>query len=244
MIFTGKSAAKLASLSAAGVGMLTFGAKNAAAGIIDSGIINQKVGFDAGFGASFTSPTLGTGAANFKFSFVQSHPNIDTHRKVLFGGNSIAFKACTSSCGHSLRVFGAGATWSSLAAGPSRANGIVASLIGANLTAFPSLSGQRAFTDQFALMRFASGASTLYGWMELTLVDNDRPGPPTYGPDLTIVRYVYDDSGGKLAAGSLTPASPSVPEPGTLEVTGLAALALGAKGLRRWRKAQKTTAQA
>jgi hypothetical protein len=55
---------------------------------------------------------------------------------------------------------------------------------------------------------------------------------PAFGPDLTITAFAYDDAGNLLAAGT-------VPEPSTAVSTGLAALALGAAGLRRWRKTRK-----
>lgn len=234
-----RSITKLASLSAAGVGALGFTAHKAQASVVFSGPVNAQVGFDSGFNPTFTSATLGSGSANFNFHTVGSKPNVDTHRKVLFGGNSLLFKALSSGL-NTIRVFNSNATFSSLGAGAHAAGaGNVASLIGLNLTPFPSLAGQRAFTDKFALFSFTSGVNTLYGWVELTLADNDRPGPPAYGPDLTIVSYAYSDiNGRKLAAGSLSDAG-GVPEPATFGMTGLAALGLGALGLRRWRAARK-----
>lgn len=232
-----RSITKLASLSAAGVGALGFTAHKAQASVVFSGPVNAQVGFDTGFNPTFTSASLGSGSANFNFHTVGSKPNVDTHRRLLFGGNSLQFKAFSTG---TIRIYSSNATFSSFSAGAHHAqSGHIATLIGLNLTPFPSLLGFRSFTDQFALFSFTSGVNTLFGWVELTLSDNDRPGPPAYGPDLTIVSYAYSDiNGRKLAAGSLSDASP-VPEPATFGMTGLAALGLGALGLRRWRAARK-----
>jgi hypothetical protein len=51
---------------------------------------------------------------------------------------------------------------------------------------------------------------------------------------VTLVDYAYDASGAQIPAGDT-----GVPEPSTLDLTGLAALALGAKGVRAWRAARK-----
>jgi hypothetical protein len=47
--------------------------------------------------------------------------------------------------------------------------------------------------------------------------------------------WAYDDSGDQIAAGD----TGGVPEPSTMALAGLGALALGAAGLRRWRAARK-----
>ena len=234
MILKPGSTKKLASLSALGVGALVVGAKDAKATVI-FGTPDAKVGFDAGFGGTFTSPTLGAGSANFQFTKIHSTPGLDSRRKVAFGGHSLQFKAFSTGFKTILK-FSAGKTWSTAGGTPEGAGG-VASVFGLNKTPFPSLAGQRTFTSQFALFEFTSGVQTLFGWVELSLQDNDRTNPPgPYGPDLTVIEWAYDDSGGHLAAGSLT--SP-VPEPSTLALAGLAALALGAAGVRRYKVARK-----
>jgi len=93
------------------------------------------------------------------------------------------------------------------------------------------------FADKFALFKFNVGAGTEYGWLKLSL-DNNRNtsgSNNSYGPDVTLVQWAYDTSGAQIYAGE-TPGG--VPEPGTFAMTGLAALALGAVGVRRWRAAR------
>jgi hypothetical protein len=96
--------------------------------------------------------------------------------------------------------------------------------------------GLPSFTDQYFLFRF-EGATTEYGWIEASMTVTSASGSPaSYGPNLTIIQYGFDNSGAVIAAGAGSSAS----EPSTLAETGLAALILGAEGLRRWRKARKT----
>ena len=67
-------------------------------------------------------------------------------------------------------------------------------------------------------------------------VTNSNSASPSDGPSVTIERYDFDTTPGTpIAAGQAPPA----PEPSSLAESGIAALILGAEGLRRWRKARK-----
>ena len=84
--------------------------------------------------------------------------------------------------------------------------------------------------DKYLLFKFnPTGSQDLYGWLRL----NAGCG---CGLDTTAVDMAFDDSGNKILAGQ------TAPEPATVMPTGLAALALGASGIRRWRKSRKQAA--
>ncbi len=71
------------------------------------------------------------------------------------------------------------------------------------------------------------GNALRYGWVEISLAVGAYPG----GPHVTILGYAYDDQGNQIPMGA-TP----VPEPAPIGILALGALALGAKGLRAWRR--------
>ena len=114
-----------------------------------------------------------------------------------------------------------------------------------------SISNGRGFNDVFSLFynasldsvaNITSGASTyigfqfkpsgtmLYGWANVTLTDGGSFGT------FVINEWAYDDTGASIQTGQTS----AVPEPATY-AAGLGLLALGAAGLRRWRK-QKNAA--
>ncbi|WOO39810.1 hypothetical protein [Rubellicoccus peritrichatus] len=70
-----------------------------------------------------------------------------------------------------------------------------------------------------------SGSLVLYGWAEVILTEGGATGT------FEIVQWAYDNTGANIQTGA-------IPEPATI-ATGLGALALGAAGLRRWRKAKQ-----
>jgi len=83
--------------------------------------------------------------------------------------------------------------------------------------------------DFYFLFKFnPTGSQDLYGWLHLN-------GHCNCGLDTEVVGMAYDDSGAFVEMAS-------APEPATAVPTGLAALALGATGLRRWRKSRKQAA--
>jgi hypothetical protein len=120
----------------------------------------------------------------------------------------------------------------------SSSSGCCSSSPGSSTSGFPHnalLPNNQPFIDKYALFTFLNGPTTLYGWVELSLSIADSYGP-NGTPDLAVIAWAWDDSGNSLPAGDTTVPTP---EPATEVATGLAALALGAEGLRSWRKARK-----
>jgi hypothetical protein len=104
---------------------------------------------------------------------------------------------------------------------------------------FQQTFGNTPFNNLYSLFEFTDGSNTLYGWIQLSYTVSGQFGPDAiFGPELTIHDFAYDDSGALIGAGQTVDAS-QVPEPSTAVSTGLAALALGAVGLRQWRKARQ-----
>jgi hypothetical protein len=228
---------KIASLSALGAGALVFGATEADAAVIYSGPINAHVGYGPGGTDFYQSPGLGPAGATFYF-FRTTAPASFPYR-----GRAIVASACGclnfGTNGSVLRLFGLGAVWTPLMTAYSSA------LVGARRWgSFPGSGssgpvqlatafGNASFNDKYSLFRFDDGPTSYYGWIHLSFsIDGQFGDNPEFGPDLLIHDWAYDDSGALLAAGT----GAETPEPGNAVSTGLAALALGAVGLRRWRK--------
>ncbi|WOO39818.1 hypothetical protein [Rubellicoccus peritrichatus] len=73
------------------------------------------------------------------------------------------------------------------------------------------------------------GGNTRLGWAEVTFYDDTNPS----GIGVTVHRWAFEDDGSSIQVGA-------IPEP-TAVATGLGALAMGAAGLRRWRKQKQAT---
>jgi hypothetical protein len=240
MVLKRKTAKQLASLSTLGAGALLIGAPDANATVTYSGVINAQVGFDTGSGflSSFTSPALGAGGPEFKFSTKSINAGTVHHRKVSFSHvGPLNFLASGG-----LKLVAAGATWSTSLFGPQpAAHGVVASRLWDGPNAFSaSVNGPASFNNKFALFQFGP-SDDMYGWVQLSLsVTAAHNATVTNGPNLTIIDYAFDTTPGeKLAAGAQTgPVGQGTPEPATLGELSLGALALGALGLRRWRAAR------
>jgi hypothetical protein len=242
-----KNVARLASLSALGAGVLGVAAGTAQAGIVYSGPLNATVGFrsgdntlfsGAGFvyraGGSWTSGSVHGARKDIVFAFPPH----------LIGPGFGTAKATNNGW---LMIFPKSAVWNT-ATHQSRRSGIV----GARTWSWRSCRGcgwttrhratPSAFQHQFVLFELTGPSFPMYGWMELSLDVTNAFGPDfggTLGPNVTVEGWAYDDSGNLLPAGDT---GNTVPEPSTLALTGLAALAFGATGLRRWRAARKPAA--
>ena len=116
-------------------------------------------------------------------------------------------------------------TWDQIA-GVSSVNGLVAKANGYGV--FPS-----SFIHLYLAFKFKDstqvGSPVYYGWIDASL-SNPLTGS---GPDVTIFSYAYDNTGAKIPMGA-------VPEPAPAALLALGALALGAKGVRSWRRNRPT----
>ena len=232
-----------ASLSALGAGALLAGG-TAEAGVIYSGPLNVDVGFAPGAVDHFNSGPLGPFSDTFSFLRI-GYKGSNVRAIIGTGCGCVAFATQTlTHLGFSarsfLKLFNAGAKWSTQVTGTHYYPFVK---VGARLWGSTTRSGTPytvhstqgvgPFSDKYALFVIGSGPDTLYGWLHLSFSITNGFGPdPTFGPDLTILGWAYDDSGAQLPAGQ-------APEPASAVSTGLAALAMGAAGLRKWRRARK-----
>jgi len=215
---------RLASLSALGAGALAVTAGTAEAGIVYTPL-SAKVGFSTwnGYSSSFSFGLPGTAGIGVSRSswggsfwwvwFFQSY-------------GTVRFKP---TAGH-LGIFSAGKTWGNAGLGSAYRLAIATRWsTGGGST---GVSGNSSFDHKYALFRFrgTSSAPWEYGWLQLSHSISN-----TTGPDVTLEGWAYDDTGAPIAAGD----TGGVPEPSTMALAGLGALALGAAGLRRWRAARK-----
>ena len=252
---TKRNLKRLASLSALGAGALgiTTGTADASS-IVFSGILDEKVGFSPGFHnrATFTGPngvggilraisSASSGGTTARVALRNKEGRHGTSFRFLAAEGSISFRSSFA------RAFRSGVEWRSAggAAGPAR-GGACAGAVGNNKTVYQgALAGSvRACffnssftffnsTDKYLLFEFSGGrlAEPLYGWAQIDAkFVKDRA-------DVTLVDWAYDTSGAEIPAGDT-----GTPEPSTFALTGLAALALGAKGLRSWRAARAKAA--
>jgi hypothetical protein len=227
-------AKQLASITAAGVSAIALTGGKAEAAIIDSGILNTSI--------IFSSNALPTGshvvAASRRFATFASGPALQFQALSVKGPSSTYSRridmsrggAKNTSFGIKSRVIGHfpfGATWS-----VATSHGALVSL---DVRRFgPSSSavqGGPSFTDQYLLFRFNGTDGFDFGWIEASLsVTSSHSSAASDGPNLTIVQYAFDNTGVEITAGELP--GTATPEPSSIAESSLAALILGAEGLR------------
>jgi hypothetical protein len=240
-------ARRLASLSALAAGALVAGAGKAEATTVFGTLSpsSGQVGFDSPFGPTVQGFSTMGGAA-FTFHTSNGFPA----RGITGTGSKLSVKFSAAGAnfktnGGLLALFSAGRKFSTVG-GNAAANGTAAwrswfktrtfvPSLSVTLTVSHSAANPSPFTNEYSLFSFDCPAGTCYGWLDLSLVYNSavQGTPPNAGPDLQLVAWAYDNAGAQTPAGSS-----GVPEPGTLGSTGLAALVLGAAGVRRWRAAR------
>jgi len=264
-----KNLARLASISALGAGALGVGAGSAEAGIVYTPI-NTKVGFSPGSQFSFSLfPGGGSGGfslyTNYGYHFrgFSGGYSVSAFLKIVLSGlsgmrfqpapgpgaiwNGTPFNGFGTSTilQRTLRYkyfFGFSTTHSVT---KRTSNGATVFTAGGAVSMTPSHVFHPPHTtfagshhvgqvgDYYLLFTFnPTGSQIDYGWLHL---NGDPTGPCGCGPDVTAIDLAYDDSGAVLPAGT-------APVPATAIPTGLGALALGAVGLRRWRKERKPAA--
>jgi hypothetical protein len=227
-----------ASLSALGAGAL-LGAATADAGVVYSGPVDQVVGFGPGTVSLYSSGPFGPSSTHFTFYAFSSYFKSFNNRGVV--ASACGCLGFLTSSGF-LKMFDKGAVWPAGSAYSSSNYGRIAQRIWGTFPTGGSspiyktthfAGGLASFNDKYALFAFGTGPDTLYGWIHLSLSVTDAFGSdPALGPNLRVVDWAFEDSGQTLAAGD-------APEPATFIPTGVGALALGAVGLRKWRKTRK-----
>jgi hypothetical protein len=165
------------------------------------------------------------GSARLGFQFGDSHSLTSESRWILAGQantNAVYVKLRTNAL---LAVHApAGVKWDSAGAG-ERPVATIAS-------AYYLSHRPNNFSHEFLLFKFqdsTQGNAVRYGWVDVSLSNGNLNS--TDGPQLTIWSYAFDTSGAQLAAGS-------VPEPTSVSLLALGALALGARGVRSWKRSR------
>jgi hypothetical protein len=260
-----KSVQKMASLSALGAGAIALTADKAeASAIIYQTGIDLKVGFDCGCtgyqSSQFISLNFGAlaGFAGMGFHTTYHYPGSSYNVRLFVLGFGLAYHAEPNTTGSGshlvagqfqfkaapnsfpgshtynnfIGLYGAGAAWST-GPGVSGPFPVAQRFLAYNTSLYTTQSNSlfpSSATTGYALFKFddpGCSGGTCYGWTQLKVAFTPN------GPNVDILGWAYDTSGNPLPAGT-------VPEPSTLAMTGLAALALGAKGVRQWRKARKS----
>jgi hypothetical protein len=222
-----------------GVSGLAVGAlavmPDAEAAIIIGDAVGGKVGFGAGFGATYSLNLPGAASIGFtRGSGVTGGGNFVRQIYVngAGGSQSNAIFRCANG-GVNLALAVAGQKWAD-GVGTGSTNSL-GGTFRKNTTGGSAVSHapNAGYANKYLLFQFndsSSAGAVRHGWAEMSLAI----GAST-GPDVTIHRWAYDDSGAEILAGA-------VPEPATAAAATGMALVMGAAGLRAWRKQRQPKA--
>jgi hypothetical protein len=180
-----------------------------------------------GYGNSYTISTLpGTATLTFETRRTSTYFSI-RYSQTLIGAPAGGLAGLQVGVDNFALHRGKGAAWANQSL---YAN--VAVAIAASYANGPASYGQ--IDHEYLAFGFydtTAGNAFRYGWLEVSMANAPLHGGFAY-PTLTIYGYAYDNTGAKLAMGD------GVPEPSSAAVLALGAMALGAKGLRAWRRKQ------
>jgi hypothetical protein len=225
---------KLVSLAAVSAGALALtSGKAEASTILYSGVLDSTIGYgSSNLQKQSFSTFANSGGPSFLFAAALSVNQAHYSRTLKATAGSVApFGFALTVADNHFRTFAAGAVWANSFVGGGGTRTFAKRSWGSGDTG----AQEAPFNDKYLLFQFETNSVLQYGWAEATLqLVNADSNDGADGPNLTIISYAYDSSGALLPAGD----TGVVPEPSTLAESGIAALLLGAEGLRRWRKAK------
>jgi hypothetical protein len=186
----------------------------------------QRVGYAGGYGDAYQFTVPGTAQFGFKRQSQTGHTTLGSltinYRTVVAGRLGGAVQAGVQGNLGWAAPQNFGAAW-------DQGLGLFYNVYvgtGNDLNHFPNSDYDHKYLA-WAFVDTTQGNVTRYGWAEIGLSIGNYPG----GPNVTIYGYAFDNTGLQPTMGQT-----AVPEPSSAGLMVLGALALGAKGLRSWRR--------